>query len=321
MYLTFYGLREKPFNTTPDPRFLYLTRSHREALAQLTYSVKDNRGFLVLTGEAGTGKTTLVRTLLERLDAETAVSLVFNSSLPFDGILEYVLHDLGVECPAGETRAQRLIRLNELLIGRRRTGQRTILIIDEAQNLAVETLEQIRLLSNFETPRDKLLQILLIGQPELDTTLRLSQLRQLAQRIELQHQISPLSRAETSTYILARLRVAGARQSPFSARAIARIAGAAGGIPRRVNILCEHCLVIGYAEQRRSIEPDIVRQAVAAFASPSRPQSLKPAATRLTWAIGVMVVALLGGIAALPLRFETTPLANLARAARELLVR
>jgi general secretion pathway protein A len=319
--LTFYGLREKPFNTTPDPRYLYLTRSHREALAQLIYSVRDNRGFLVLTGEAGTGKTTLIRTLIERLDPETAVSLVFNSSLPFDGILEYMLHDLGVECPAGETRTQRLIRLNELLIERRRTGQRTVLIIDEAQNLAVETLEQIRLLSNFETPRDKLLQILLIGQPELDAKLQLRQLRQLAQRVELQHRISPLSRTETGNYILARLRMAGAHQALFSARAMARIADAARGFPRRVNILCEHCLVIGYAEQRRSIEPDIVKQAVAAFASAARPQPMKPTATRLTWAVGALVVALLGGIAALPLRLETTQLANLARAARELLVR
>src|SRR5436309_13687039 len=184
MYLTFYGLRDKPFTTTPDPRFLYLTLGHREALAQLVYGVRANMGFLVLTGEVGTGKTTLLHTLRQRLDGTGAVSLIVNSALPFDGILEYALADFGVS-QIGGTRAQKLIALNRFLIERCRAGQTPVLILDEAQNLDPTTLEHIRLLSNFETSTQKLLQILLVGQPELKATLALPELRQLKQRIAL----------------------------------------------------------------------------------------------------------------------------------------
>src|SRR5881396_977593 len=156
MYLTFYGLAEKPFNATPDPRFLYLSPAHREALAQLLYGVQERKGFIVLTGNAGTGKTTLLHALRQRLNGATAVSFVVHSTLPFDGILEYVLEDLGI-AKGAESRAQRLIALNNLLIERERTGQSTVLVLDEAQNLDPATLEQIRLLSNFETPTSKLL--------------------------------------------------------------------------------------------------------------------------------------------------------------------
>src|SRR6266498_847410 len=155
MYLNFYMLDEKPFNATPDPKFLFLTPAHREALAQLVYGVRENKGFIVLSGEVGTGKTTLLHTLLQRLDRDTAVALVFNSSLPFDGLLEYMLADFGIS-EIGESRARCLVALNNFLIERRRAGQNTVLILDEAQNLAPETLEQIRLLSNFETPSAKL---------------------------------------------------------------------------------------------------------------------------------------------------------------------
>src|SRR5262245_9248978 len=165
MYLAFYGLREKPFSATPDPRFLYLTPAHREALAQLRYGIQEGEGFMVLVGEVGTGKTTLLHTLLQRLPSTTAVAFVLNSTLRFDGLLEYMLEDFGVAC-AGASRAQRLAALNRFLIERRRTGGKALLIVDEAQNLTAETLEQVRLLSNFETPAGKLLQILLVGQPE-----------------------------------------------------------------------------------------------------------------------------------------------------------
>jgi len=262
VYLQFYGLKEKPFGATPDPRFLYLAPSHREALAQLVYGVQEKKGFLVLTGEVGTGKTTLLHALLGRFDASTAVAFVFNSTLGVDGILEYALEDFGIPA-AGQTRAQRLVALNGFLVERRRTGQNTVLIIDEAQNLDDGALEQIRLLSNFETATDKLLQILLVGQPELRERLTVPQLRQLKQRLALRCQILPLSEEETGGYIRARLRIAGARDSGiFESEAVARIAKYAGGIPRIINSVCDHSLLIGYADQCRRIDEDVVEEAI-----------------------------------------------------------
>jgi type II secretory pathway predicted ATPase ExeA len=262
MHLAFYGLQENPFNATPDPRFLYLTEGHREALAQLVYGVQEQKGFILLTGEVGTGKTTLLRALLERLDSTTAVAFVTNSMLPFDGILEYALEDFGIAKP-GESHAQRLFTLQNFLIERRRSGQNTVLILDEAQNLGAETLEQIRLLSNFETATEKILQILLVGQPELTAKLELPGLRQLRQRIGLRCRISPLTREETHDYIRTRLRIAGTRdRGLFTERAIARIAAYSSGFPRVINTVCDHCLLIGYADQRQRIDRDIVDEAI-----------------------------------------------------------
>ncbi|HEV8711647.1 MAG TPA: AAA family ATPase [Candidatus Binatia bacterium] len=262
MYLSFYGLREKPFNTTPDPRFLYPTPGHQEALAQILYGVEERRGFIVLTAEVGTGKTTLLQALLQRLNPDTKVAFVFNSLLPFEGILEYALEDFGIVA-AGSSQAQRLFALNNFLIERRRTGQNTVLILDEAQNLDTKTLEQIRLLSNFETPTGKLLQLLLVGQPELRTKLQQPELRQLKQRIGLRCRLPVLTHEETRNYIRYRLRVAGAPDPAiFSDRAALRISAYAGGIPRVINIVCDHCLLIGFAEQQRRIGTEIVEEAI-----------------------------------------------------------
>jgi general secretion pathway protein A len=263
VYLDFYGLKEKPFNTTPDPRFLYPTRAHREALAQLNYAVRERKGFMVLTGDVGTGKTTLLQALLQRLDGRTAVAFVVNSSLGFDGLLEYVLEDFGIA--KGEaSRAQRLIALNAFLIERQRAGQKAVVIIDEAQNLDPPTLEQIRLLSNFETTGEKLLQIILVGQPELRERLQLPELRQLRQRVALRTDLPPLARDEVREYIRFRLRAAGYRDPLlFSVRAAARVAAYSRGIPRVVNLVCDHALVTGYAERRRRIDVDLVDQAIA----------------------------------------------------------
>src|SRR5882724_3498755 len=283
MYLTFYGLKEKPFNATPDPRFLYLTPGHREALAQLVYSVRENRGFLVLTGEVGTGKTTLLQALRQRLDGKAAVAYVFNSTLSFDELLDDILEELGVPTPASSP-AQRLLALRRFMLDRRRAGQNTVLILDDAQNLDAATLERIRMLSNLETPTEKLLQILLVGQPELQAKLNRPELRQLQQRIELRCSLSPLSHEQVRDYIQTRLRVAGARDLElFSDRAQTRIAAYSRGIPRRVNILCDHCLVIGYAEQRRRIEADIVDQAIASIAGPRRSARRPTSIPRTVW--------------------------------------
>ena len=262
MDLAFYGLVGKPFETTPDPKFLYLAPGHREALAQLTYGLQQRKGFILLTGEVGTGKTTLVHSLLKRLDAKTAVAFVFNTTLPFDQILEYILEEFGIPRP-GDSPARRLFALNTFLTERCRAGLTTVLIVDEAQNLAPETLEQIRLLSNFETPTEKLLQIVLVGQPEIRAKLELPELRQLKQRIALRCQIPPLTATETRDYIRTRLRIAGATDlGLFTERALGRIADYTRGVPRLVNIVCDHCLLIGYADQQRRIDRDVVEEAI-----------------------------------------------------------
>jgi len=310
MYLTFYGLAEKPFNATPDPRFLYMTPGHREALAQLLYGVQERKGFIVLVGKVGTGKTTLLHALWQRLKEQSAMSFVVNSTLPFDGLLEYVLADLGIT-NAGESRAQRLIALNHFLIKREREGQNTVLIIDEAQNLDVATLEQIRLLSNFETPTSKLLQILLVGQPELKTRLDLPELRQLKQRVGLRCHIPPLTLEETRAYIRTRLRIAGARDlGLFADSAVDRISAYAGGIPRLINTVCDHCLLFGYTDQQRRIDRQIVNQAIEYLEEGTRAQpkgrTLRGTRTRLLlrWSIGSFVVTFVSAVAALALKFH-----------------
>jgi general secretion pathway protein A len=264
MYLKFFGLTEKPFELTPDPKFLFLTPGHREALAQLTYGVQEQKGFILITGEVGTGKTTLLRTLMHRLDGQVESAMITNSTLPFDQMLEYALADFGVPDPGG-TRAQRLIALNHFLIDQRRKRRKTILIIDEAQNLTTETLEQIRLLSNFETTSEKLVQIVLSGQPELHAKLQLGEMRQLKQRIGLRCMLAPMTGDQIEQYVVSHLRVAGARQNPFTPEAIRRIARYSGGIPRVVNMLCDHCLLTAYANQTREIDGETARRAIAYF--------------------------------------------------------
>jgi general secretion pathway protein A len=334
MYLSFYGLKEKPFSATPDPKFLYLTPPHREALAQLIYGVKENKGFIVLTGEVGTGKTTLLHTLLRKLDDNTAVAFILNSTLPFDDVVEYMLEDFGVS-KGPSTRVERLVALNRFLIERRRVGQNTVLILDEAQNLTPETLEQVRLLSNFETPTDKLLQILLVGQPELKAKLQRPELRQLKQRIGLRCAIRPLVEDEVGDYIRSRLRVAGSPDLHlFTERAVRRIAEYAGGIPRLVNIVCDHCLLIGYVEQKRKIEREIVEQAVEYLEEGRRPTEAhgihwRPRSMRVPWAWGSLGAVVLGGLGVLALGPGTVEnalslvldhLLNLARDARALVM-
>ena len=262
MYLRFYGLREAPFNPTSDPKFLYQSPRHREALAQLLYGVGERKGFLVLTGEIGTGKTTLLRTLLARLDPDLPVAYIHNTALGIEGLVEYMLADWGAPS-SGLTHARRLWDLSRFLIDQHRQRRSPVLIIDEAQNLSIPTLEAVRLLSNFETDSAKLVQILLVGQPELRRKLDSPELRQLRQRIGLRYHIGPLAFEEVRAYIQHRLRVAGAPDTGlFTDTAIERISRYSEGVPRIVNILCDHCLLSGYADQKRRVDAGAVAEAI-----------------------------------------------------------
>lgn len=303
MYQTFYGLRAAPFNPTPDPKFLFQSARHREALAQLHYGVREHKGFIVLTGEIGTGKTTLLRTLLERLDKNTHVAYVHNSALNIEGLLEYILQDWGVKSTA-HSHAQRLFELNEFLIEQHRAGQSPVLVIDEAQNLSVETLEAVRLLSNFETTNQKLMQILLVGQPELGDKLNRPELRQLKQRVGLRCHIGPLSPEETRQYIRHRMRVGGATDGGiFTDAAVQKITEYSKGTPRVINIACDHCLLSGYADSKRRIDAKMVDEAVEYLEEGERPGwkrrrqiSLVPSAGAVWLARGsvsVLVIALI----------------------------
>jgi general secretion pathway protein A len=300
VYVNFYGLREKPFNTTPDPRFLFLTASHREALSQLTYGVREGTGFAVLAGPIGTGKTTLLQTLLQRIDPQTAVAMIVNPSVDFDGLLELILDDFGIGQEAGTT-AQRMVALNRFLLEQATSGRQTLLVIDEAQHLEPTTLERIRLISNYESSTRKLLQIILAGQPELVTKLNLPQLRQLKQRIGLWCEIQPLTPKEVREYVSARLRVAkAANPRLFTERALDRIASHSHGIPRLINILCEHCLLIGYADQIRQIDHRLVKEAIVTMEAASasgRPRArgwLRPRPARWRWILGAGLAAVAG---------------------------
>lgn len=304
IYLRFYGLARDPFGATPDPDFLYLTHGHREALAQLVYAIQERKGFMLLTAEVGTGKTTLLQALRRELDANTAVAYVSNSMLPFQAILEYMLEEFEIAKP-GESHAQRLITLQNFLVERHRAGQNTVLIVDEAQNLYPQTLEQIRLLSNFETTSEKILQILLVGQPELRTKLELPEMRQLGQRIGIRATIPPLTRAATRNYIRTRLRLAGSEDSGvFTEEALLRIAEYSGGLPRIINTICDHCLLIGYADQTRRVGPEIVNEAIQYLEAGLRPRRTarrrrpRGQMTLAKWALLGVAAALVTGVGA-----------------------
>ena len=247
MYTEFYGLREKPFSLSPDPRFLFLSDSHREALAHLLYGIEQGEGFIAITGEVGTGKTTLCRTLLQRLEPGSEVAFLFNPQLSGLELLQAIDAEFGLETE-GKSRRELMDQLNRFLLTKRQEGRRVLLLIDEAQNLEREALEQVRLLSNLETDTTKLIQIILLAQPELDALLEQPDLRQLRQRIAVRWRLGPLSQAETHDYVRHRLRVAaGSTREIFSALALREIHRASGGIPRVINRICDRALLAGFA--------------------------------------------------------------------------
>ena len=296
MYEAFYGLREKPFALSPDPRYLFLAESHREALAHLLYGIEQGEGFIAITGEVGTGKTTLCRTLLRRLGGETEVAFIFNPELSAFELLQSICHELGIPVE-GRSRRELMTQLNEFLLARRREGRRVLLIVDEAQNLSPEALEEIRLLSNLETETSKLIQILLLGQPELDEKLESPELRQLKQRITVRWKLRPLSARETRDYVRHRLRVAaGAERELFTEAALREIHLRTGGIPRLVNVLCDRALVAGYGAGDRSIGIGLVSEAAREVGGPSR-RSLVDWTRHLRPAAGMALLLGLGAVA------------------------
>jgi general secretion pathway protein A len=286
MYTDFYGLGEKPFSLTPDPRYLFLSASHREALAHVLYGIEQGEGFISVTGEVGTGKTTLCWTLLERLGPDTEVAFVFNPMLSGDELLRAISSEFGLSSD-GMTRAQLGDQLNRFLLEQRRAGRRVLLIIDEAQNLPQQTLEEIRLLSNLETATSKLLQILLFGQPELDAKLESRELRQLRQRIGVRWGLQALNRAETQEYVRHRLRMASGTQAEFFTDAALReVHRRSGGVPRLVNLICDRSLLAGYAAGLNPVGPAVVSRAAREILGPKR---RRPLASR--WPGGRAVVA------------------------------
>jgi general secretion pathway protein A len=263
MYLRFFGLNEKPFAITPDPRYLYLSERHAEALAHLLYGINESGGFIQLTGEVGTGKTTVVRTLLSRVPHHADVAVILNPRVTPVEFLLTICEELGLGIADADRDSvkQMVDALNRRLLSAHADGRRIIVIVDEAQNLSAEVLEQVRLLTNLETPTQKLLQIILIGQPELRELLDRTELRQLAQRITGRYHLEPLSREETLGYVRHRLRVAGAAEDIFTPSALAEVHRLAAGIPRVINVTCDRALLGAYTQETRKVTSSLVRRA------------------------------------------------------------
>jgi general secretion pathway protein A len=268
MYKGFFGLKENPFNVSPDPRYLFVTKQIEETLSSLMYGIETRKGIITLTGEVGTGKTTLVNRLLDGLNERaTKTAFLFNSRMNSSQLFDFVLAEFDIPCEI-RSKSQQLMKLDRWLLERFRAGETAVLILDEAQNLTFPVLEEIRLLTNLETSREKLLQIVLSGQSELDEKLNLPQLRQLRQRIMIRCKTAPLTKEQTHDYVEERLKIAGATRSEqpiFSPAAVDTVHLYSLGIPRVVNLLCEHALINAYVEHQRPIQSKIVEEVAREF--------------------------------------------------------
>jgi general secretion pathway protein A len=289
MYLSFYGLAEKPFSITPDPRYLYLGGRHAEALAHLVYGITEAGGFIQLTGEVGTGKTTVIRSLLAKQPDNTEIALILNPRMNASEFVLTLCEELGIMVPDDAVGSVKdlIDILNRYLLKAHAQGKRVVLIVDEAQNLTPELLEQVRLLTNLETETQKLLQIILIGQPELREVLARNDLRQVAQRITGRYHLDPLSRDESMAYVKHRLRIAGSTAEIFNSRALAELYRASGGVPRLLNIIGDRALLGGYSEDRHVITAALVRKAASEVSG----RRILPA--WLPWVVGGSTAALL----------------------------
>jgi general secretion pathway protein A len=308
MYEDFYGFSEKPFSLTPDPKYLYKSESHASAFDLLQYAIHRREGFVVVTGDIGTGKTTLCRAILDQLDRRTFTALVLNPFISEEDLLRLILQDFGVVSReevragrlAGVTKQELINTLNDFLLSLQMIGASALLIVDEAQNLPLQVLEQIRLLSNLETDKYKLLQIVLVGQLNLREILRTPQLRQLDQRVSIRYQLRPLTRDETAAYVTHRLTIAGGGCAvSFTLRALHRIHAYTGGIPRLINLLCDRALLAAFSARAIRIQPELVEKAARTLDLEPPRQLLPDWMHRRAGAVAVGAAALAMAAAAL----------------------
>ena len=313
MYNAYFGFKESPFSIAPDPRYLYMTEQHREALAHLVFGLNSEGGCILLTGEVGTGKTTVCRCLLEQIPEQSNIALVFNPKVTATELLETICDELHIEYPEGENSVKTYIdRINVFLLQANAAGQKTVLIIDEAQNMESAVLEQLRLLTNLETNQRKLLQIIILGQPELLEILSRESMRQLAQRITARFHLNPLSRNELKAYISHRLAIAGSNVQLFDEKTIKRLFQLSSGVPRLINIICDRALLGAYVENKTRVDLQTLNNAaieVFGKIKPTKNKTLRwPAYTAV--AAGVAAIAI---VAYFILRTEPAPVTSIAQ--------
>jgi general secretion pathway protein A len=288
MYLKYYGIKKQPFHITPDPEFLYLSPSHREALAAIIYGIEQRKGFIAIIGAVGVGKTTILRSYLETSEKKhLKIIYIFNTRLTFEELLKTIYHELGLHIETDDV-LMMINKLYEILIEEYKQGNTVVLIIDEAQNMPVDTLENLRMLSNLETSKDKLIQIVLVGQPEFEDKINLNRLRQLRQRLAIRSIILPLTKNESMEYIRFRLQKAGSNAaSVFTTEALKKIIKKANGIPRVLNILCDNALITGFGYRQKPVSNKITREIIRDF------EGLEQRSSDRWWLFAVPVVALL----------------------------